>query len=825
MSNPERVSPKATAVRERRATSELTSQCSQCNTPVDPLRAARVRIIDDRFHYFCSATCAEEYEPHEQPTPHPLAQAGETRRRSEPSPPVPAATTTEALPIPALDSASDWPDDSLPGATPSGSPGVSHGPSPNTPPGAASSAPPSSPRSKSLRAKRDSFEPSDNPDLAAPPLSSRAPGAPREPVLEPAKQPLTLLLQVSVVASALSILFILALEGPTTNWIRLSLAAIASALQGAYFFLHSKQERDAVDGSVWWSGVSLVAGVATIGLGVVALLANGEQDHGLVSITGTQHLLWGVAMLMAVHRETPLENIRLGLAPALERQVLRISGEQTSLVGASELRPGEDIVVHAGEVLPVDAAIIAGSGEASPWLGSEHIREVATGDTMYAGAKLVSGQVRAVVRWTGHDRHWLRLTTDPTRRADRNAPSVLFIHRLLSRVGIGLVGLAAALSWSQGHSTWVTLGYALAAASVVFCPALPRLVRVEALHATLTTLEHGIVIANAKVLDIAGKISRCVFCARGTLLLGEPQLSTLEPLGSLTNEEILSLVAGAEQSSSHPIATSVLRAARAAGVLPDATRNPRSEAGLGVTALAADGRSLVVGSRALMLRERVSVARAEARITELEATGRTVLLMALGGHLSAILSFQDGLRKGARAAVQHLLDAGIEPVLLSGDSRDTCEALAKTLDIEHVRPDVLPAERGKEVERLRGGGAAVAVVGRSPADDLPLASASLSIALPSQGLQAGGFDIDIASDEVQNASLALRILHEHRTRVQRTTWLLFGGGVVATFGGVALVIPAAWTPFVALCCLGALWLLNAARQPEYNLEPRRFDVN
>jgi P-type E1-E2 ATPase len=169
------------------------------------------------------------------------------------------------------------------------------------------------------------------------------------------------------------------------------------------------------------------------------------------------------------------------------------------------------------------------------------------------------------------------------------------------------------------------------------------------------------------------------------------------------------------------------------------------------------------------------------------------------------------LRKGARAAVQHLLDAAIEPVLLSGDARETCEALAKTLDIEHVRPDVLPADRGKEVERLRGGGAGVAVVGRSPVDDLPLASATLSIAMPSQGLQAAGFDIDLAADEVQNASLALRILHEHRTRVQRSLRLFFGVGVFAVFGGVALSIPAAWAPFIAACCLGVTSLVNAGR--------------
>lgn len=795
MSNPERVSPKPAAGRDRGTAGELTGRCSQCDSALDPLRAARVRILDDRFHYFCSAECATDYEPRERPTPHP--SGGETRRKSPAAPevaPTRSFEVTADMPLPEVEPRRSAPP--KPRVTPAGAlTDVTQSPSPV------------------VAVKRETPLPPGLPDAETPNRRTRAPSFRPTEAAPVAPAPLltgTVLQQLSVACAALSLLLLLGVEGPLTSWLRLGLAGASSALQVVFVLGRSSRSPGDDTGRALWAGLAM--SWASLGLAGFALLVDPNRDEGLVSLLGTEHLLWSLSLWWMAVQEAPLEETRHGLIAALERSVLRVSGDQTTPASAAELRPGEDIVVHAGELLPVDASIVAGSGEVNPWLHSDTVREVAAGDMLYAGARLVSGQVRAVVRWTGNDRHWLRLTADPSRRADRHAPSVALTRLLLTRVAPAVVALVALLSWSQSHGALTIAGYALAAAAVLANPALTALVRLEVLHATLTTLRHGIAIASAGVLDAAGRVSRAVFCARGTLLLGEPQLSTLEALGALSNDEILALVAGAEQSSSHPIASSVLRAARAASILPDAVRNPRSEPGLGVTALGSDGRALVVGSRALMLRERVSVAKAEARITELEATGRTVLLVALGGHLSAILSFQDGLRKGARAAVQHLLDAGIEPVLLSGDARETCEALAKTLDIEHVRPDVLPADRGKEVERLRSGGANVAVVGRSPVDDLPLASATISIALPSQGLQAAGFDIDLASDEVHKAALALRILGQHRVSVQRVIWLMFGGGSVCVLAGVLLNIPAAWLPFAAIAVVGLLRLLGSANQ-------------
>jgi P-type E1-E2 ATPase len=197
-----------------------------------------------------------------------------------------------------------------------------------------------------------------------------------------------------------------------------------------------------------------------------------------------------------------------------------------------------------------------------------------------------------------------------------------------------------------------------------------------------------------------------------------------------------------------------------------------------------------------MLKEYVSIALAESKISDLESMGRSVLLVALGTRVVGAIGLQDGMRPGARAAVQHLLDANIEPVLLSGDSRDTCEALGQALDIDHIRPEVLPADRGEEIRRLIDGGAVVAVIGRSPIDDATLAAADLAIALNCAGGTATDWHVQLASDDVRDAAFALRVGHHLRRELWYTLLLCVG----STTAGAAIIA-------FALLPLGALPLL------------------
>lgn len=723
--------------------------CALCGAAVDPLRAARVRIISDRFHYFCSAQCADEFDPREHRatpiSPHAPAQL----RSDQPArhvTPVESVAETEQPPAPLA----------LGQSTEAG--------------------------------------------LEKPSAETRS----NEAIPSPEDQQSRLLL-LSVLLAALSIALLLAEESLTTRIVRATLVTIGTGTLTASFLTKQRPDDSLPAPRI------LPLPILSVAVAIIAVALRTPEAGGTLGLAATllltyAGLTWVLARLVA-----PLRAEQTQLEHDLEGTTWHVQDDRVSKVPIADLRPGEQIVIHAGETVMADVTLSAGSAEVYPWLGADTPQPASPGSFIYAGARLASGQIRATIRWNGLDRHWLRLTSDPARRADLHAPAVLLARKTSTRGAL----IAATLSVVVGiFAEWSRLTLAmntLVAASIFVHPWVYRVPALHVMAAVLSALKRGIVFKSAQTLEAAGRVSTAVFCARGTLLLGEPELSSIDTLSNLEQDEILSLVAGAEQFGVHPVAVAIQRAARAHNIQADAVRSPHHQPGLGVTAVASHGKALVVGSRGLMLKERISVAKAEARITELEASGRTVILVALDNHLVGLLSLQDGLRAGARAAVQHLLDVGIEPVLLSGDGRETCASLGRTIDIDHLRPDVLPADRGREVERLRSGGANVAVVGRSPTDDIALAAATVSVALPGLGNNNSDFDVELGNDEVQKAALALRIAHDLAKATTRAVLILLLGASLALLCLLALGIPAGWLPIIwlGISMLAALPLLTA----------------
>jgi P-type E1-E2 ATPase len=271
-------------------------------------------------------------------------------------------------------------------------------------------------------------------------------------------------------------------------------------------------------------------------------------------------------------------------------------------------------------------------------------------------------------------------------------------------------------------------------------------------------------------------------------------------------------------ASNDAFAAAILRASRARGVRPESVRSALVHSGLGVTALVSNGDKVIVGSRAFLLKEKVSIAIADARASELEALGRSVLLVALGGRLIGLLALQDGLRPGARAAVQRLHDARIEPVLLSGEARDTCETIARSLDIEHVRPEILPADRGNEVRALADGGRVVAAVGHPSSDDGALGAADVSVAMTAAGAAPGEWAVALASDDVRDAALALTVPRACRERAKTATLIGAVTQGVSLLGIAFGVAPPALAPIAAVLAAGIA--LAVVREPT-TLTPSR----
>jgi P-type E1-E2 ATPase len=200
-----------------------------------------------------------------------------------------------------------------------------------------------------------------------------------------------------------------------------------------------------------------------------------------------------------------------------------------------------------------------------------------------------------------------------------------------------------------------------------------------------------------------------------------------------------------------------------------------------------------------------------AKIAEIEAHGREVLLVAAGGKLVGVMGLQDGLRPGARAAVQHLLDAEVEPVLLSGDSRETCEAIGRALDIDHVRAEILAEDRPREIERLGQGGLTVAVVGRSRADEGALSAAHVALAMPPHGA-SGEWAVMLASDDVRDAALAISLARRCKSRARTSLVLALAPPIVFSLLAAFALLPPAFGPLAAIA--GAMAAALHARPSE-----------
>jgi P-type E1-E2 ATPase len=468
------------------------------------------------------------------------------------------------------------------------------------------------------------------------------------------------------------------------------------------------------------------------------------------------------------------------------------------------------VIVEVGEVVPVDLTVVGQEVEVYPWLGATTRARRRRGDAVVAGARVVKGRLRGVCTWAGNDRAFARLLLDPRRRADALAPIAQASRQLVEywAAMAAVIGAISALVAGRSPVEIAMTGVAVHAA--LSSSVIATVASVHVARGVLMGLRRGIAYKSSDALDRAGRVAMAIFCARGTLLLGEPELTEIEsPGGKLEVAEILALAAGAERAEGHPIATAIVRAARARTIRPDGVRNPNQHAGLGVTAVTSAGEELCVGNRALMLEQRISIAVAEHRLSELEAHGRSVVLVAVSARLVGILALQDGLRPGARAAVQHLLDAQIEPVLMSGDARETCEAIGRSLDIEHIRPEVLPADRSAEVRRVIDAGMTVAVLGHAGVDDPALGAADVAVALGAAGSAPGDVAIALASDDIRDAALALALAR--RTRLEARAGLALAV-VPALIGSMAIafgLLPPAYAPIAGL--LGAVVAVTHVR--------------
>lgn len=487
----------------------------------------------------------------------------------------------------------------------------------------------------------------------------------------------------------------------------------------------------------------------------------------------------------------------LGRLPVTVRVPDRNSIDSSTLsaevVSVDRVRTGEDVLIAEGDRSGVDGVVQAGEASVLLFPGALTPVRRLPGDPILAGSKVVRGAVRVLASRVGENRALVRLAEFGSVTVRDSAPIARFAGEVTRWGGLTTIALACVVFF-LADAGGLTAPISAASAVLLAAPllAVRRAAESPLVAAASVAGGRGIVYQNANALDLAGRVSVVALSPFGTLTEGRPEVVEVHPLPGSEVESLLALAAAAEEAAGrNPIADAIVKYARSSRVEPRKVRRVAFLPGRGVTALSGGGDELVVGNRKLLLDQGVSVAAAEAVAAAAESNGLTSVFVALGGRVRAVLALQDELRPGVRAAVQRMLDLNLDIALLTGDQRRTVEKFAGDLDITHIKAELLPEERGREVKLLRDTGGKVAFVGH-PLDDQPaLAAADVSIALGAAGGAAGEYAIALATSDVRDAADALWIARAARERALRATSVAaVAFGVIVAAAATGLIVPA-----------------------------------
>lgn len=216
----------------------------------------------------------------------------------------------------------------------------------------------------------------------------------------------------------------------------------------------------------------------------------------------------------------------------------------------------------------------------------------------------------------------------------------------------------------------------------------------------------------------------------GTLTEGRPSVTQVVPSPGFDRDELLSIAAGVERASEHPLGQAVVNAAKEAGLTIPEVVDFDSPTGKGVVGTVG-GRRVLIGSAKHLLSEGVAADLLSAEADRLRADGATAVFVSVNGQVAGILAIADPIKASTPEAIKALRDEGIDVVMLTGDNRVTADAIGRRLGIEHIEADVLPHQKSDIVKRLRAEGHVVAMAGDGVNDAPALAAADVGLAMSS----------------------------------------------------------------------------------------------
>ncbi|GMQ94543.1 MAG: heavy metal translocating P-type ATPase [Acidimicrobiia bacterium] len=538
------------------------------------------------------------------------------------------------------------------------------------------------------------------------------------------------------------------------------------------------------------------AGIAGgfLGLFVLENFPVGDFFAAATLVT-TYHILSHYSSLVVRTRSSQAVRRLMNLRPDTAR-VIR-GGEEIE-TPIDDVVSGDRVRVRPGESIPVDGTVVDGVSAVNEALvtGESIPAEKVPGDEVIGGSINQTGTLVVEVTRIGDDAFLSRIarSIDEARSLRPGVLQVVdvvlryFAPTVLSFAVFGfLLWIIAPAVFGDGPNWNRALLAGLAALVMGYPCALGMATPLATIRGGGEAAQRGILMRSGEAFQIMGDIAVMVFDKTGTITRGEPTVQSVIPAGDVGETEVLVVAASIEMNSEHPLGRAVEDEADSRNLSLVDTHAFESHTGHGVEAIL-DGSRGLVGRPNWLDHEGVDVTSLDWDRQRLEEEGQTVIAVAHNGSFLGLIGIADTIKEDASATIQRIKEAGITPVMLSGDNRRTAHSVAAQVGIDEVFAEVLPNEKAAEIRRIQEGGTRVMMVGDGINDAPALTQADIGVAIGAgTDIAIDSADIVIMSDRLGSVMDAHEIGVSSYRKTKQNLALAFsfnGIGVVAAVTGL-----------------------------------------
>ena len=452
----------------------------------------------------------------------------------------------------------------------------------------------------------------------------------------------------------------------------------------------------------------------------------------------------------------------LGLSPKTARRIGADGKEED--IPLSNVHVGDMLRVRPGEKVPVDGVVTEGSSalDESMLTGEPLPVSKRVGDKLIGATLNTSGALVMRSEHVGSATMLSQIVQMVAQAQRSKAPMQRMADVVAGYFVYGVVVAAVLTFFAWGfwgpQPSWVFGLINAVSVLIIACPcALGLATPMSIMVATGRGATQGVLFRDAAAIENLRKVDTLVIDKTGTLTEGRPAFDRSVAASGFDTEEVLRLAASLDQGSEHPLAETIVRAAREKNMMLSKPENFDSGSGIGVKGLV-DGKHLALGNTTLMQQIGADVDAMLPQAESLRADGASVMYLAVDGKLAGLLAVSDPVKQSTPEALATLKAAGLRIVMATGDGLTTAKAVGKRLGIEEVHGEVKPGDKLTLIEQLQSEGHVVAMAGDGINDAPALAKADVGIAMGTgTDVAMNSAQVTLVKGDLRGISIALAL--------------------------------------------------------------------